>query len=112
MPIIISKEIKEGERMYINQSKIGQIMKTYQKNTKVSQNKKTEKKSGLLGKKDQLNLSTEGQEIQRAIKKAKEHPDIRQDKVDEIKQKIDTGTYKVDSKKVAEKMIAQKVFRR
>jgi len=45
------------------------------------------------------------EELLRYKKGAKEISDIRQDKVDEIKRKIEAGEYKVDAEAVAKKML-------
>ncbi len=45
------------------------------------------------------------EELLRYKKRAKETSDIRQDKVDEIKKKIESGEYKVDAEAVAKKML-------
>ncbi len=96
--------------MYINQGRIGQIMKVYNQNTKVSQNAKPEKTQGLMGKKDQLTLSNEGQTFQKVLSAMEQLPDIREDKVKDVKQRVDSGTYQIDNEKVAEKMMAAKLF--
>jgi len=44
-------------------------------------------------------------EIMKYKEIVKSLPDIRQDKVEAIKKKIESGEYKIDSKKVARKMI-------
>ncbi len=44
------------------------------------------------------------EEIDRLKKIAKELPDIRQGKVDELKRKIESGEYKIDGKEIAKKM--------
>lgn len=96
--------------MYINQGRISQITKVYNQNTKVSQKVKPEKTKGLMGKKDELTLSTEGQTFQKVLSAMEQLPDIREDKVNEIKQRVDAGTYQIDNEKVAEKMMAAKMF--
>ncbi|HGE70577.1 TPA: flagellar biosynthesis anti-sigma factor FlgM [Candidatus Poribacteria bacterium] len=44
------------------------------------------------------------EEISKLNKIVKELPDIRQDKIDEIKRKIESGEYKIDGKEIAKKM--------
>lgn len=62
-------------------------------------------KVGNKEKRDELNISKEAHEYQWALDLAKEVPDIRVDKVEKIKHEISSGTYYVDGKKIAEKMI-------
>ena len=61
-------------------------------------------KSSKLGKKDELKISTEAKDFQIAMEALKKVPDIRKNKVDTIKGQIESGTYKVDSDKVVEKI--------
>ena len=44
-------------------------------------------------------------EVQKFRELTKKLPDVRQDKVDEIKKKIESGEYRVDAEAVAKKMI-------
>lgn len=62
------------------------------------------KTSAKAEKKDKLSLSSKAIEYQIAMKALKNVPDIRKDKVEEIKRQIETGTYKIDSGKIVEKM--------
>ncbi|MGB9595036.1 MAG: flagellar biosynthesis anti-sigma factor FlgM [Candidatus Poribacteria bacterium] len=52
--------------------------------------------------KNKMDIYTE--EIERLKKIVKELPDTRQDKIDEIKRKIESGEYKIDGKQIARKM--------
>lgn len=84
-----------------NGNNLNNIMKIYSKSQDLGQNKKIEKK----GTKDQLQISPEAKEFQFALDKFKEVDDIRLEKVEAIKKRVQAGTYKVDTKKIAEKMI-------
>jgi negative regulator of flagellin synthesis FlgM len=52
-----------------------------------------------------VNLSTASKETQMARKIVAAEPDMRQDKVSELKQKIESGNYTVDHKALADKMV-------
>lgn len=54
---------------------------------------------------DKLDLSDNARIYSKAIKAVKDVDDIRYDKVNEIKEKIEKGIYTIDSGKIAEKMI-------
>ena len=54
---------------------------------------------------DRVELSTNGTEIERLKKSMQVAPDFRSDKVAQLKEQIDAGTYHVDGKAVAEKML-------
>lgn len=57
------------------------------------------------GIQDRVNLSGKAQEIAELKQVIKGLPDIRTEKVKEIHQAVANGTYKVDSMKIAGKMI-------
>lgn len=69
------------------------------------QNQNVKKTEKAKGKEDKIDISPEAKEYQFAINKLKDIPEIRSEKVNAIKAQIKSGTYKVDSKKIAEKMI-------
>lgn len=77
------------------------MMNIYNKQAKVSKSKETEK----AGKSDQLNISNTAREFQFAMEEVKKQPDVRTEKVKQLKQEIEAGTYKVDAKKIADKMM-------
>ena len=61
--------------------------------------KNEELKKSQLGK-DQISISDEAKEL---LEKTKEQ--TSQEKIDQLKAEIDNGTYKVDSQKLAEKIL-------
>jgi len=63
------------------------------------------KPSGKPVEVDRVELSTTAQEIQRVKKVCIEADDVQTDKVSEIKRQINEGTYKIESEKIARKMI-------
>lgn len=54
---------------------------------------------------DQLNISNIGMDIQVGKQAVKSAPDVRQELVDEIKARMDAGTYSVTPEQFADKMI-------
>lgn len=59
--------------------------------------KSAQKTDKVSGAKDEFKLSSKGKEMQVAKQAVKDAPDIREDKVADIKSKIDAGTYNVDT---------------
>lgn len=87
--------------MKIINNNIQKVLKIYN-----NQNSKKEIKSAArLGKRDELKLSDEAREFQIALKALENTPDVREEKIEEIRQQIQSGTYEIDSKKIAEKML-------
>ena len=55
---------------------------------------------------DRVEISQAGRDIQIAKKAVSEVPDVRQDKIDSIKARLEDGTYNVTDEALAEKMLA------
>jgi negative regulator of flagellin synthesis FlgM len=54
---------------------------------------------------DRVELSPLAKDLQKAAEIAQATPEVRADKVAALKAKIESGTYEIDSQKVASKMI-------
>jgi negative regulator of flagellin synthesis FlgM len=57
-----------------------------------------------------VDLSTKAKDIQQAKNALNSLPDIREEKVQEIKTQVDKGTYNVDAGKVADKMVKDSII--
>lgn len=58
-------------------------------------------------KQDALSVSSVARECQTAYQALKEVPDIREEKVADIKARIKSGTYNVSAEEVSEKIMSQ-----
>jgi negative regulator of flagellin synthesis FlgM len=56
---------------------------------------------------DSVELSPQAKGMQEAMRILDTLPDVREDKVAQIKQQIEEGSYEIDGKKIAEKMIGE-----
>lgn len=56
---------------------------------------------------EKVDLSAKAKDFQRIRKILDQTPDVRQEKITEIKKQIENGTYAVDSEKVAAKMVVE-----
>lgn len=74
------------------------------KKEKVGKSSDTESTSG---ERDKISLSGKAQEINVLKQLINDLPDIRTDKVEHLKKAIDTGSYNIDSYKVAEKILEE-----
>ena len=54
---------------------------------------------------DRINFSSEGKLRTEAHRVASEAPDIRRQKVEEIKARVQSGEYQIDAHKIAEKLV-------
>ncbi len=75
-----------------------------------SASKKDTQEATLFSKGAMVILSAKAKAIQEAIRLFEELPDVREDKVAQIKVQIQNGTYEVDAKNVAAKMIEESVL--
>lgn len=79
---------------------IQNVLKTYGKNVK-----KTDEieKTGL--KSDKVEISEEAREYQLAMRALKEVPEVRTEKVETIKQEIQSGQYKPNAEQIADQIL-------
>ena len=78
-------------------SKISQLYK--QNSTKQVE------KASTVSRKDRVEISQLGKDIQVAKQAVAQAPEIRQDKVNALKQSIASGNYNVSAEEIADKMI-------
>ena len=87
--------------MRINNSQnVQQILKAYNKN--VSKVKKTEE---TKFNSDKIEISESAKDFQVAMKALEDRPEIREDKVAELKKKIADGSYKPSAQDIVKKML-------
>ncbi len=70
----------------------------------------TKQGSSQTVKENKVVLSPKSKEIQEATKFIKELPNIREEKVAKLKEEIDQGTYRIDGKKIAFKMLKESIL--
>ena len=56
-------------------------------------------------KADTVALSSAAKDIQEAQRQLEAIPDVREDKVAQLKEQIENGTYQIDEEKIADKML-------
>ena len=84
--------------MEINDVQLQKIQQIYQ-----NKNEKPEKKDD--SRKDRMNISARAQEIVGLKEELGEVSEVRQEKVEALKNSIKNGKYDVDSKKIARKIL-------
>lgn len=95
----------------MNINKVNGVNKVYG-NSKMDSNRPVQASSGVKASKDQVTISQEALDFQtvlKAVKLMKDLPDVREDVVSSLKEKIQSGSYSIDSGKLAEKMLSVKV---
>ncbi len=83
-------------------NQISQISQVYGPNGKM----KTSNVSPA-SKTDKVEISSFGRDLQLAKQAVKNAPDVRADKVTDLKAKIDNGTYEVSAESFADKLLAK-----
>lgn len=105
MPIIL--QVREsGERgvfimKIINNLNVTNAMKVYKKSVKNEVGKVGSGNQPV----DQLELSTKAKEFQVAVSAFNNLPDIREAKVNEIRSRLEQGSYNVSGKEIAESIV-------
>lgn len=95
--------------MIISNTQVQNILKIYNKDLKSSSQNKAEAVKPASSGKDELALSGEGRIKQKAFQVARQADTFRQDRVDELREQISSGTYTVTDDEVADKMISRAV---
>jgi len=87
-------------------------LKSYVKNIKDERKiaNSPEKTSNEFIKEDKVVLSSKAKEIQEAKKILDSTPDVREKKITQLKKQIENGTYEIDGKKIAVKMIKESLL--
>lgn len=96
--------------MGFNINKIGGVSGVY-KNQKVEAKKDASGAAPVKGKKDEVQISKEAMDFQlvmKAAKVARDIPEVREEVIAPIKEKLDSDTYEVDSNGIADKLLARK----
>ena len=75
------------------------------KTQKTDSSNETSKTSGSNATDVKAEISTRGRELLKAKQTATEAPDVREERIAELKRRIQAGAYKVDSAAVADKMV-------
>jgi len=66
---------------------------------------KVDRGSAVASKKDVLSISNQAKDYQTVIKALRDTPDIRQNKINELLEKYQSGNYDVSGKDVADKIV-------
>lgn len=99
--------------MGIEFNKIGSVF-NISNNNKVTP-KREIAETNKINKKDEVSISREAMDYQlvsKAVKAIKELPDVREDKVAELRARIETGNYNVEGREIAEKLLTRSIDKR
>ncbi|MEW5802819.1 MAG: flagellar biosynthesis anti-sigma factor FlgM [bacterium] len=91
----------------LNKAHSGDRIRKSERERNAAQAQKGEQTNGSG---DIVNISSQGSQVQRIKSMIENIPDIRQDRVDSIKQDLESGKYQVDSDNVARAMIRENLM--
>ncbi|MBO8126916.1 MAG: flagellar biosynthesis anti-sigma factor FlgM [Firmicutes bacterium] len=97
--------------MYISTNQIHNALKVYNQQSKVKRSAKTEKAAPSMGK-DKMVISNESKTVQAVKQRLASVPEIREDKVNQLREAVKTGTYNVSGREVAEKVLGRSIVDR
>ncbi|MBE6024482.1 MAG: flagellar biosynthesis anti-sigma factor FlgM [Cellulosilyticum sp.] len=80
-------------------------------NTYSTQMASSAKDTDKAKSKDEVDFSTQAKDFAAIKKMLSDVPEVREDKVQDIKQRMENGTYNVSSEEVASKILSQTIFR-
>lgn len=93
-------DIKDVSTQYIQQYQRNESAAPAAEKQAAAQTKTTEK----------VDLSTMAKDIQKAKVEVSKLPDVREEKVREIKDQVDKGTYNVSGEQIANKMVGESII--
>lgn len=79
---------------------VNNVSQIYQANSAARYNQMNKTTS-----KDSLEISSVAKDLQAALNAVKQSEDVRLDRVNELKKQMDSGTYQVSNKEVADKLV-------
>jgi negative regulator of flagellin synthesis FlgM len=93
--------------MIISGKQVQSVLQTYADQNKVLKNKSEKTEFIPRQKQDEVILSTGAQEFGQILQNLKDISDVREDKVQELSAQVANGTYHVEAKDIADKMIGR-----
>ncbi len=86
-----------------------QMVQQYQKSDNYVANTEKQAVSAPTKTEEKVDLSTQAKDIQLAKNALSQLPDVREQKVQEIKSQVENGKYNVSGEKIAGKMVGESI---
>jgi negative regulator of flagellin synthesis FlgM len=95
----------------LNKDVAAQMVQQYQKNDNYVANTNSDKQITPVAARpeEKVDLSTQAKDIQQAKSALSAVPDVREEKVQEIKSQVEQGKYNVSAEKIAGKMVGESI---
>jgi negative regulator of flagellin synthesis FlgM len=86
-----------------------QMVQQYQKNDSFVANSDQQATNATVKPEEKVDLSTKAKDIQQVQNALSSVPDVREQKVTDIKSQVQQGTYNVSGEKIAGKMVGESI---
>jgi negative regulator of flagellin synthesis FlgM len=95
----------------VNKDLTSQVVQQYQKSDNYVGNANSDKQTVSVAARpeEKVDLSTQAKDIQQAKSALSAVPDVREEKVQEIKNQVENGKYNVSAEKIAGKMVGESI---
>lgn len=87
-----------------------QMIQQYQRNESVISAVDKQAGAAAVKPEETVDLSTMARDIQQAKVEVSKAPDVREEKVQEIKSQVEKGTYNVSGEQIANKMVGESII--
>jgi negative regulator of flagellin synthesis FlgM len=91
------------------QDTTAQVLQQYQRNVGVGQ-PMDKQATAAVAPEEKVDLSTKAKDLQQINNSVSQMPEIREEKVQELRTQIEKGAYNINSGKIAEKMIGESLI--
>jgi len=87
-----------------------ELISQYKVNEKKASSEHEKQAANGVPQEDKVSLSSTARDIQQVEKTIEQLPDVREEKVRELKDQIETGKYNVNGEKIAGKMLSESLL--
>ncbi len=84
-----------------------QLIQQYQRSENMNQSVDKQQAGGAMAPEETVDLSAKSKDLQQIKNAVASLPEVREEKVQELKTQIEKGTYRINSAKIAEKMVGE-----
>jgi negative regulator of flagellin synthesis FlgM len=86
-----------------------QMIQSYQKNDNYIANSDKQSNGAPAIAEEKVDLSTQAKDIQQVNNTLSQLPDVREEKIQELKSQVEKGTYNVNGEDIAGKMVGESI---
>jgi negative regulator of flagellin synthesis FlgM len=87
-----------------------QLIQQYQRSDNIAASMDQQAGAAAVKPEEKVDLSTRAKEIQQAKVEVSKLPDVREERVQDIKNHVEKGTYNVSGEQIANKMVGESII--